>query len=415
MSVLYLTAPQNGLKGEVGLPYSKSISNRLLIINALSGSSQKIENLSDSSDTVILKEALNICSNKKEINVHDAGTSMRFLTAYLANKPGEYFLTGSERMKKRPIKGLVDSLTTLGADIKYQGKLGYPPLFINGKKLNGGMIEIDAGISSQFISALMMIAPTLKNGLRIRLKNEIASLPYIVMTKEIMEKFGIDIRILNNEIIIREVNYNPGLYSVEPDWTSASYFFALVALSKNGEIFFPGLTKDSIQGDSILYQWFKDFGVTSVFDTKGLTIIKKSSKKPCSANINFKNNPDLAQTMAVFFAGSGQNALMSGLHSLRIKETDRITALQNELEKIGYILQEHSNDKWQLERVNNHSLSSKIPVFETYEDHRMAMSFSILAMTKKVIGIKNPEVVIKSFPSYWENLKAIGFSVSSSP
>jgi 3-phosphoshikimate 1-carboxyvinyltransferase len=411
MGTLYLQAPSKIIKGEITLPSSKSISNRLLIIQALCEKEFPIINISDSSDTIVLQNALKLLDTNKIIDVGDAGTTMRFLTAYLANKPGEYVMTGSERMKQRPIGDLVNALNSIGAEITFLENQGYPPIRIKGKELDGGSININASISSQFVSALMMVAPFMKNDLTINLVGEIASFPYINMTYELMRQFGIDIVLEKNQIFIKKGNYQCNdEYKVEPDWTSASYFYSILALAEGGEFFFPGLLKNTIQGDAVIINWFEELGIQSTFSETGVSIKKFNKQIKSDFNFNFKNNPDIAQTMAVCLAGLNVNADFTGIESLKIKETDRILALQNELRKTGCHFLNKGQNIWALHNDNSNLELENNLVFETYKDHRMAMAFCAFAMLYKQIGIKNPDVVNKSFPKFWTSLKKTGFS-----
>ncbi len=411
MDVLYLTAPKNTIRGKIKLPFSKSISNRILIINSLSTTPIRIKNLSDASDTVVLKKALDNVSNVVNINIGDSGSAMRFLTAFLANTPGEFSLSGTSRMKQRPIGDLADALRHLGANIEYLEQEGYPPLKIFGKKLKGGTVEINAGISSQFISALLMVGPAMEKGLKVRLIGDVVSLPYINMTMDIMKRCNIDIDYHSNEIIVKKGEYHCDRFTIEPDWSAASYYYSILALSEAGKLFLPGLSENSIQGDSIIRSWFEQLGIESNFSRQGLYIKKTQKTLPKQIDINFKNNPDLAQTMAVCIAGKGINAKFAGLQSLKIKETDRILALQNELKKVGYLLNETVDEQWILEKSGLNTKSDVI-VFETYKDHRMALSFSALSCILEKVGIQNPEVVKKSHPEFWKNLQSIGFNAS---
>ncbi|MBS4013316.1 MAG: 3-phosphoshikimate 1-carboxyvinyltransferase [Bacteroidetes bacterium] len=410
--IFQLQSPSKLLKAEVELPSSKSISNRLLIINALSNGALKIHNLSNSQDTQILKNAIDNLKINKNIDIGEAGTALRFLTALLANTPGEYLLSGSARMQERPIEEMVNALISIGADISYAGKPGFAPLKIKGKTLIGGEVTINAGISSQFVSGLMLIAPLMKKGLRINLEGHIMSASYILMTYDLMKKFGIDIKFEKSSIIVKSGKYLQGEITVEPDWTSASYFYSILALAEGGEILLKDIKEKSIQGDVTTLKLFTPLGIESQYNESGLLIKKTRKTKIKFAEINFLSNPDLAQTMAVCLAGLNISAVFTGLQTLKHKETDRISALKKEIKKIGYNFEETDNDKWFLDPIEQTEKIKENPVFETYNDHRMAMSFATLSMKLDRIQIKNPEVVGKSFPGFWNNLKNLGFVIA---
>ena len=410
-SIIKISFANKSCFGEITLPPSKSISNRLLIIKALCEKDFSIQNISKSTDTKVLEDALGNINKTEIINTGDAGTAMRFLTAYLAITPGIRTLTGSERMKKRPLKELVDALLNLGADIQYLEKAGYPPLKITGKKLSGGEVQINSDISSQYISALMMIAPKLPEGLNIQLNKDVVSMPYIIMTADLMKQFDIDISFNKNNISIKPGTYNAIDTLVEPDWSSASYFYSILSLATDGSIYMPGLKEDSIQGDKILHKWFEKLGVISEFNSDGLTIKKIKSISQSSLNFNFINNPDLAQTIAVCCACAGLNADFTGLNTLRIKETDRISALKNELKKINGDFVQKDMNHYFLQCDKEADFSKLSPTVKTYNDHRMAMSFAAIAMKCKSVYIENPDVVKKSYPDFWDNLQKLGFDI----
>ncbi|PIF01754.1 MAG: 3-phosphoshikimate 1-carboxyvinyltransferase [Paludibacter sp.] len=397
--------PNNRLIDEnINLPTSKSISNRVLIINELAGSQLKINNLSQSDDTQVLANILR--SDNSFFDIGAAGTTMRFLTAFLAQRSGEWQLTGSERMKQRPIKILVNAINSLGGDIQYLEKKGFPPLKITGKRLNGGEIELDGGVSSQYISALMMIAPTMKNGLKMKLKGEIISVPYILMTKAIMEEYGINVTFENNTISILPQNYEPISYTVEADWSGASYWYEILALDKNGTIELNNLYSNSLQGDKKIADIFTNFGIETIFTKKSVKLHynKDLVFKDKIFKYDFTDTPDLAQTVVVTSCLLSIPFEFTGLQSLRIKETDRINALSTELKKLGFLLQEKDHDKllWSGERCN----AENQPIIQTYEDHRMAMSFAPIGLIQP-IEIENPEVVSKSYPNFWQDFKKI--------
>lgn len=391
---------------DVDLPSSKSVCNRVLIINALLREDfSVIENLSQSDDTKVLLRALEN-SHQAVVDIGAAGTAMRFLTAYFAQKKGsEITLTGSQRMKERPIAPLVDALRQLGADISYVEKEGFPPLKIVGKELKGGKIELSANVSSQYISALMMIAPTMANGLDIKLKGEIVSLPYIEMTKKIMEDFGVEVFFEQQVLKIKNANYKQRSFFVESDWSAASYWYSLLLVRKKGTVLLRGLKNNSLQGDRAICDIFAKLGVTTQFVDNGakLTYSKISLNH---LEYNFLSQPDLAQTVVVACCLENVHFSFSGLQSLKIKETNRILALQNEMQKIGYVLEEPQEGMlcWN----GKTCIPEKIPFIKTYSDHRMAMAFAPVALMFPFVEVENPEVVSKSYPTFWPDLQKVG-------
>ncbi len=402
-----ISKSEKNIEGRILVPSSKSISNRVQIINALSYSFESIKNLSTCDDSKVMQEVL--FSNTNTFDVGHAGTSMRFLTAYLSKILGEWTLTGSDRMKKRPISALVDALNSLGAQITYLEKEGYPPLKILGSNITGKEVELDASTSSQYISALLLIAPTLADGLRIKLKGQIVSRSYIELTLNIMAEFGIESEFKNNEIYLAKQNYKVIPYTVESDWSGASYWYAIMAFSPKGKLFLDGLKKNSYQGDSHLVELFEKLGVKTNFSKKGIYI--EPNNETCKKLIfDFIDMPDLAQTFAVVSALKNIPFHFKGLETLKIKETNRISALINELGKLGYVLYEPNEGElaWdgQMKEV-----SENITI-ETYHDHRMAMAFAPIAMLRSEIEISDPMVVNKSYPNFWEQLKEMGFTIS---
>ncbi len=389
---------------DIDLPTSKSISNRVLIINKLANSPFEIKNLSKSDDTQVLERIL--CSDTTNFDVGAAGTAMRFLTAFLAQRIGEWKLTGSKRMKQRPIKILVDAINSLGGDVRYLEKVGFPPLKIMGKELKGGEVELDGGVSSQYISALMMVAPMMKNGLKIKLKGEVISTPYILMTKSIMQEYGIKVEFENSTISILLQNYQPRNYSVEADWSGASYWYEILALAKKGTIELKNLYINSLQGDKKVVDIFKNFGIETIFTEKSVKLHynKDLVFKDKIFKYDFTDTPDLAQTVVVTSCFLGIPFEFLGLQSLRIKETDRINALVCELKKLGFVLQEKEHDKllWNGEKCS----AENQPIIQTYDDHRMAMAFAPIGLIQPV-KIENPEVVSKSYPNFWHDLRHI--------
>ena len=402
----YLLTPPTALQGTVVLPTSKSISNRVLIINALAESDMPIEGVSDCDDTRVMLNVLQ--SNDTKFDVGAAGTSMRFLTAFLSKIVGKWEITGSERMKNRPIKLLVDALNELGAKIEYIEKEGYPPLRIYGSALQGGRIEMQGNVSSQYISALLMLAPTMQQGLRLVLQGDIISVPYIQMTIKIMEQFGIQSYWKGNEIYIPNQAYTPVPFVVEGDWSAASYWYEMLALAPQGEVELKGLYKDSVQGDAAIATIFEHIGVKTKFTKQGVILSKKAPKKG-KLVYNFVNQPDLAQTCVVCCCLLGIPFYFSGLQSLKIKETDRIYALVTELKKLGYVV--HQKDNSILEFNNERCDVATEQSIDTYDDHRMAMAFAPACIKVGEISINEPHVVTKSYPNFWVDLQSLGFTL----
>jgi 3-phosphoshikimate 1-carboxyvinyltransferase len=408
--VYTIKAGNRTMNTKVKLPSSKSISNRVLIINALSYSPWNIGNLSDSDDTHVLVAALN--SDRNVFDIGHAGTAMRFLTAFLAKIAGEWIITGSERMKQRPVRILVDALRKMGAHIEYPENEGYPPLRILGSHLKGGIIELDGSVSSQYISALLMIAPTLEGGLTLRLKNRVTSRSYIEMTLRLMDIFGVRSIFKNNEIRVDEQNYRPVAYSVESDWSAASYWYEILALSDSGEIELEGLKLSGLQGDEAVAEWFRAFGVDSCATETGITITKVNETKPGRLSLNFHETPDMAQTMAALCVAKGVPFHFTGLETLKIKETNRIAALQNELLRFGALLKEPAEGELSWDGSYNPSEREDSPLIETYNDHRMALAFAPLALTSHEVRISEPGVVTKSYPAFWKDLEKAKFQIT---
>lgn len=400
-----ISAPQKPIRATINLPASKSLSNRALIIRALSGKdfepdSYRVENLSEAQDTKILLNAIQ--SSDKTIDVGAAGTAMRFLTAYFAVTEGEKILTGTERMKQRPIAPLVEALISLGADIEYLENTGFPPIRIKGKQLTKNEVAVDGTISSQFLSALLMIAPVLENGLTIKIKGNLVSKPYAEMTIALMKHFGISVSWKEKIIEVRHQKYLPQLYKVEPDWSAAAFWYSVVALSKDAEITLPGLHQNSLQGDSVLPELMKQFGVETEFNQNGITLRQSLIvNRQSSIKIDFTNFPDLAQSLTVVAAALDLQIQFSGIENLKVKETDRIAALQTELEKFGIEF---------VKEGSYYTLKGKFKkseqTIETYDDHRIVMAFAPLAWICGSISIENPETVKKSYPKFWEDLKS---------
>ncbi|HUH75489.1 MAG TPA: hypothetical protein VLZ75_13925 [Chitinophagales bacterium] len=411
MNTYEVTPPIDGIvNGVITLNGSKSIANRALIIRAMTEGGFDIKNLSNADDTLVLDNLLK--SQEAVLDAGAGGTTFRFLTAYLATCEGrEVVLTGSQRMQERPIRLLVDALKTLGADIEYVNNEGFPPLKIKGKKLKGGKVSIPADTSSQYISALLMIAPTLEEGLVLELKGEIVSLPYILMTLNLMKYFGVNSSLDGNIITVKSQTYQTKSFFVEADWSAASYYYSIAFLANSAEITLNGLNQDSVQGDAVIADIFKDWVETS-FQENSIFLKKKTADLPQIFEFDFLECPDLAQTVLTALAAKNIDGTFQGLKTLLIKETDRVAALDNELSKYGaHLAGEVSENLWKLSSENFNHESKATPI-ATYEDHRMAMSFAPLSLITKKISIEEPHVVTKSYPQYWEDLKSLGFVIS---
>lgn len=386
------------LAGSVRLPASKSISNRVLIINALADSPLPVGNLADCDDTAAMLRVL--CSQSNSFDIGHAGTAMRFLAAFLSRRPGQWELTGSERMKQRPIGVLADALNSLGAHIEYKEKPGYPPLLIHGTPLSGGRIEIPASVSSQYISALMMIAPYMEKGLEIHLAGRIVSGTYINMTARLMQQFGAEVCRRGALIRIAPRPYRPVPYRVESDWSAASYFYELLAVAGAGELLLPGLSPDSLQGDARQADIWSRLGVETRFVPEGVRLTC-SARRSASLEYDFVEMPDLVQSFAVACCLLEIPFSFTGVETLRIKETDRLRALVDELAKLGYLLRADGDSRlsWQGEKCLP---PCPHPEIATYHDHRMAMAFAPAALKFPGLVIRDKDVVTKSFPRYWE-------------
>jgi 3-phosphoshikimate 1-carboxyvinyltransferase len=394
------------IHGSVSISGSKSESNRLILLRAYTYYF-KIFNLSDSDDTQLMLSAIE--SDKKEINIGHAGTAMRFLTSYYSSiSENSKVLTGSNRMRQRPISILVDALIDLGCDIEYIEKRGFPPLKINGKNILNNSVTLPADVSSQYISSLIMLGVSLENGLKIKLSSEITSLPYILMTKKIVERIGGIIKIDDKDITIEPFKEKviPEQF-VESDWSSASYFFSIAALSNSATLTLSTFFKDSLQGDSKLVDIYKIFGIETKFEEDHIILRKNKIDLPKSINLNLKDSPDLAQTIIITCLGLGVDCTLNGLHTLKIKETDRLIALKNEIEKFNVDKVEITKNSITLE--NNSDLKHEV-IIETYNDHRMAMSFAPLSLLVPII-INDPEVVSKSYVNFWKDLESLGFNI----
>lgn len=399
------------VKGKVILPSSKSLSNRVLVINALSGNRGMLpENVSDCDDTRVMIKWLDGCD--ETVDVGAAGTAMRFSTALLAVSEGYRVITGSERMKQRPMALLVDALRGLGAEIEYVGNEGYPPLRIKGNPtMKGGCVSLSGGVSSQYISALLMIAPMLEEGLTLTLTGDVVSRPYIDMTIGLMRDFGAKVMWMDDNVVRVEPRvYSKRDFFVESDWSACSYWYEMVALG-DGDVLLPGLFKDSFQGDSRVAELFSMLGVTTEYvDGEGMGAcvhIYRTGDVCGRLDLDLVEQPDLAQTLVVCCCMMGVPFRFTGLQSLKIKETDRINALRTEMRKLGYVVGEENDSVlyWNGERCE----ADTEPVIDTYDDHRMAMAFAPCALKLGEIRINDPHVVSKSYPGYWEDLRSVGF------
>ena len=402
-------------KAKVKITGSKSETNRLLLLQALYPN-LTLENTSNSDDSEVMQKALNsqfTIHNSELIDVHHAGTAMRFLTSFFAIQEGkEVVITGSSRMKERPIKILVDALNELGTEITYEENEGFPPIRIKGKKLTQNKVSLPANVSSQYISALLLIAPKLENGLELTLEGEITSVPYIKMTLALLNEIGVKTSFVGNKITVCHAELvSASQLTVESDWSSASYWYSIVALSEIGiQISLSSYKENSLQGDSALVEIYQDFGVETTFNSDNSITISKErihNSQLTTHNSQLNNSPDIAQTIAVTCFGLGMGCDLTGLHTLKIKETDRLEALKMELTKLGAEISV-TNDSLYLK--SSSAIKEKISI-STYQDHRMAMAFAPLALKVPII-IENAEVVSKSYPSFWEDLKSVGFDVN---
>lgn len=406
MGSLVLNNNKKDISGEISISGSKSENNRLLILNALFGNPIQLKNLSNSEDSELLQKALK--STSETIDIHHAGTAMRFLTAFYSIQEGkEVLLTGSERMKERPIGVLVEALRSLGAEISFVEKEGFPPLKIVGKKLEKDFVELNANVSSQFITALMLIAPKLSNGLKIKLNGKITSLPYLEMTIQMMNQIGLNAEKIENEIQIYPIeNIKNQEFTVESDWSSVSYFYSIAALSNSADLKINSFKTESLQGDAKLIEIYRNhFGVATDFSQNQIRLKKIEKFNPEHFEINLNDTPDIAQTIAVTCSGLKVKCKLTGLETLKVKETDRLVALQNELFKIGAVTEITENSL----EIIYFIPPEKLPKIKTYNDHRMAMSFAAFAMVQN-LEIENPEVVVKSYPDFWKDIEKIGIT-----
>jgi len=404
----HIKAPVGKWRTAVRLPASKSISNRALILNALSERPCAVDNLSACDDTDVMQRALQ--SGSPDIDVRAAGTAMRFLTACLSCGEGVHRLTGTDRMKQRPVKILVDALRSLGAQIEYLEKEGFPPLRIEGRTLKGGEISLDGSVSSQYISALLMVAPLMTDGLKLHLSGNVISRPYLNLTIRLMRQFGATVTEDGPTLAVPPQQYRPTPFTVEPDWSAASYWYEAVALSDDAETLLEGLSGDSLQGDSAIVPLFDRLGVETVFTPSGAMLRRRERTAERPFAVDFTDMPDMAQTFAVACTALGIPFAFSGLHSLRIKETDRLSALVNEFRKFGYPVRSGDGT---LEWDGRQCRIQASPVVATYEDHRMAMAFAPWAL-RIADGVRMADVgvVSKSYPRFWDDLRSAGFDIT---
>lgn len=404
--------PPRGVHATITLPSSKSISNRVLVINALSGSVCMPENVSDCDDTRVMVRALT--EETPVVDIMAAGTAMRFLTAYYATVDGcVKTVTGTERMRQRPIKVLVDALRQLGTQVEYAENEGFPPLTVKGGALEKGRVTLLGNVSSQYISALLMIGPMLKSGLTLHLEGEVISRPYINLTLQLMRDFGAEADwVSEREIRVKPVPYKPIPFTVESDWSAASYWYEMVALTSDAdaEVVLPNLYAQSYQGDSAVARLFEQLGVVTHYDESTHCVtLRKGDRRVERMECDFINQPDLAQTFVVTCAMLNVPFRFTGLQSLKIKETDRMAALVRELGKLGYVLREE--DDRVLEWTGERCQPQEDAAIDTYEDHRMAMAFAPACMVLGELRINNPQVVSKSYPHYWKDLQKAGFII----
>jgi 3-phosphoshikimate 1-carboxyvinyltransferase len=409
--MLKIKYKEKQLAGTYHLPASKSISNRLLVMRALARSKVLFDNLSEAEDTYMMRlylSFINSCAGSSiplTLDTHNAGTVFRFLLAYLSRQEGRWLLTGEERMRRRPVGALVDALRSLGADIKYSEKENFPPLIIQGKELNGGEVFLNASSSSQYVSALMLIAPYLPGGLTIKLASKPVSSAYIDMTASLMRDFGAEVSMSDKKIQVKEGAYRVEKVRVESDWSAAAFWYQMVAFQPDAEAFLPGLTEDSVQGDKFLIDVFDKLGVASQFVEGGLAL-RHTGKVSTSVDFDFTHAPDIVPSVMVACAGLGVEGRFRGIEHLRIKESDRISSMQKELGKVGTQIV-NEDGAYRLIPGKN-PLKGESPVFESHGDHRMAMSLAPLAMKCGEVSVRNPEVVRKSYPDFWDELEKTG-------
>ena len=418
MKSIIITKPDKILRGSIMLPASKSISNRLLMIRALSGNDFPIGNLSEAEDTRLLEKLLETVlqgiGRKKvvELDAANAGTVMRFLTSFLAMTPGKWVLTGSDRMKQRPIGILADAMKHLGASIDFLAKPGFPPMLITGSELHGKELTIDSGISSQFTTALLLIGPYLPDGLILHLKGKTVSSPYSEMTIRLMQLFGAKVKQGKTRIHVQPGVYEPHEVSVESDWSAAAFWYEAAVFAEEVDLELLGLRFESLQGDAILPAIYQNFGIRTEFTGQGIRLTKLN-KKIDGFYFDFTDFPDIAQAVIATCAGIGIRGRFEGVQSLQIKETDRLRAMKNEIEKLG-IKVAFSGESDLITALEIKPTKPAFPAgltFETYGDHRTAMTLAPLAMKTSSLKIRNPDVVVKSYPDFWEHMKSLGFLV----
>jgi 3-phosphoshikimate 1-carboxyvinyltransferase len=407
------------ITGTIRLPSSKSISNRALIMRALSGDKITIHDLSTADDTQLLRTLLQLISNHERgpaplvLDCMNAGTVMRFLTGFLAHVPGEWILTGSERMKDRPVEPLVNALRALGTAILCMEKPGYPPLRITGGNVQGGKVTVDTGISSQFISSLLMVGPALPGGFTLVLKGKRTSWPYVSMTLAMLREAGISFEHSEDMIRMEQQDYLPGEIRVEPDWSSAAFWYELTAFSSSADLLLEGLNSANLQGDAILPALFEPLGVKTSIEHNGIRLQRVGRSASLYAH-DFTDHPDLAQPVIATCAGLNMPGRFTGLESLRIKETDRLGALQAELTKIGVSIALSGSSDLILEPADHlPSIPGTGIVFCTHGDHRMAMSLAPLSLVTGTAVIENPDVVAKSYPAFWDDLRGVGLKIKN--
>ena len=404
-----LSYPSKTLKGKITLSGSKSESNRVLVINYLSGNNLPVENLSDSEDTRTLQDLLSKIDSDKEFNVGHAGTCMRFLTSVFAITPGERILKGSDRMHERPIRVLVNALRELGADIEYLNEEGYPPIKVKGQSLSGEKVKLNGEISSQYISSLMMIAPYLKNGLEVEINGELVSRPYLEMTSCIIKEFGVVNQLSGSILKIESGDYLHRAYQIESDWSSASYWYEAAGFCDEVDLELDGLNYEgSLQADSVVKAVYSKLGVDTIKTENGVKLSKKKYHNSQLSEFDFTNCPDVAQTLACTSISFNSSFKLTGLKTLRIKETDRIDALENELNKIGNKTKSTIDS---LVVTPSSQILDQIFEIDTYNDHRMAMSFAMLVFSHEKLCIKSPDVVVKSYSNFWLDLRSVGVKI----
>jgi len=402
--------------GEIRLPTSKSISNRLLILQFSYGPELKIKNLSRSDDTVLLSSLLDLLRQYQlrgetgllRVDTRNAGAVMRFLLALLTVTRGHYLLIGNDRMHQRPVGALVEALRANGADIEYLDKPGFPPLLVRGRAISGGRITLDASVSSQFLTALLLLAPKLEEGLTLELTGIPVSWPYVKMTTRILSELGVQVIVQENSIRVYHKPVIRGEIEVEPDWSAASFWYCMLSMADKGSIYFPGLRKSGSQGDQQVATIFRQLGVDTFEEKNGIRI-RKAKQQYTNFQADFTGYPDLALPVILACSAAGMSGIFTGLEQLRIKESDRIEAITSGLLKTGIYLREEPQGTWGLSGMMKAPLEVNIP---DYEDHRIAMTFACLAMKGFTVNFEHPEVVNKSYPGFWKDLESIGFTVT---